>query len=129
MTRLRDEPQRLDVRSYPAQIRMRASFSDVDSFRHLNNVAIARFFEEGRAALNMALFGVDTMVRPDSRAQMLIAAVSIEYLSEGNYPGEVNVGTAVSRVGRSSYTLAQGLFQAGHCIALCEAVMVFAADG
>ena len=44
---------------------------------------------------------------------------------ELHFPGEVSVGTAVSRIGNTSYTLAQGLFQEDRCIANSEVITVY----
>jgi acyl-CoA thioester hydrolase len=129
MRRLRDDPASLRLETYPQVIELRASYADVDSFQHLNNVAMARFFEEGRATMNMSAFGEDAVVRPSSGLQLLLASVSIDYVSQGQYPGTVQVGTGVSRLGRSSFRQTAGLFQDRRCIALCEAVTVCAFGG
>ncbi|MET0182800.1 MAG: acyl-CoA thioesterase [Caulobacterales bacterium] len=129
MARLRDEKARLNLASYPQIFDVRAAYADVDSFQHLNNVAMARYFEEGRAAMNMHLFGVDTVVRPSGGVQLLFATITIDYVAQGAYPGVVTVATGISKVGRSSFNQAGGLFQDERCIALCEAVTVYAVDG
>ena len=128
MTRLREDARRLRLEIYPQVLEVRAAFADVDSFRHLNNVALARFFEEGRATFTMSAFGVDAIVRP-SAVQLLLAGVVIDYVSQGEYPGLIQIGTGVSHIGRTSYSYAAGLFQNGRCIALCDAVMVHVRDG
>ena len=129
MGRLRDDPARLRRQTYPQMLEMRVSYADVDSFQHLNSVALGRFFEEARASMNMGLFGVDTVVRPSAGVQLLFANIAIDYVSQGRYPGMVSIGTAVSKIGRSSFTQAAALFQDDRCIALCDAVTVFAKDG
>jgi acyl-CoA thioester hydrolase len=129
MPRLRDEEARLRLGSYPRKVEIRATYADVDSFQHLNNVALARFFEEGRAAMNMELFGVDTVVRPSEGVQLLFASIAIEYLAQGQYPGSVTVATGVSSVGRSSFTQSAAIFQGETCLAVCEAVTVYGVDG
>jgi len=129
MIRLRDDLLRLKLQTYPRVVEMRATYADVDSFQHLNNVALARYFEEGRATLNMEVFGVDAVVRPSEGVQLLFASIVIDYVSQGQYPGKVEVGTGVSKVGRSSFTQSAGLFQQGRCVALCDAVTVFASGG
>lgn len=129
MARLSEETWRLTPTAYPRGVEIRATYGDVDSFQHLNNVAVARFFEEGRAAVNMEVFGEDTVVRPCGGVQLLFVSVAIQYLAQGRYPGSVYVATAVSQVGGSSFNLAGGLFQNGRCIALCEAVSVYAREG
>ncbi|MDB5446674.1 MAG: hypothetical protein JWQ97_1991, partial [Phenylobacterium sp.] len=50
MARLADEAWRLTLEAYPRAVDLRCAYADVDSFQHLNNVALARFFEEGRAS-------------------------------------------------------------------------------
>ena len=52
------------------------------------------------------------------------AMPTIEYLREMHHPGEVECGTLVRRVGRSSITFGQALFNDGKCAAVAEAVMV-----
>ena len=129
MARLRDEEARLQLSSYPRALEIRATYADVDSFQHLNNVALARFFAEGRAAMNMELFGVDAVVRPSAGVQLLFASIAIEYVAQGAYPGSVTVGTGISSIGRSSFGQSAAIFQGGTCLAVCEAVTVYAVDG
>jgi hypothetical protein len=46
--RFRDQPERPSPSACPQLVEMRAGYADVDRFQPLNNVALARFFEEGR---------------------------------------------------------------------------------
>jgi len=43
--------------------------------------------------------------------------------------GSIEVGTAVTRVGASSFAMGQAAFQDGECVALADCVMVKAAEG
>jgi acyl-CoA thioester hydrolase len=129
MPRLRDDANRLSRQAYPRLFEMRASYGDVDSFQHLNNVALARYLEEGRASLNMEVFGIDAVVRPSLGVQLLFASIEIDYVSQGLYPGVITVATAISRIGRSSFVHASALFQNDNCVALCDAVTVHAVNG
>jgi len=79
--------------------------------------------------MNMSLFGVDAVVRPTSSLQLVLANVTIDYVSSGEYPGMVSVGTAVSQIGSTSYVQSAALFQRGRCLAVCDAVTVYAIDG
>ena len=56
--------------------------------------------------------------------RMVIADVHIAYLDEAFYPSDLVVGSGILRIGGSSYTIAQGLFQDGRCIGTSEAVLV-----
>lgn len=126
---LKDDTRRLDLASYPLQFDTRVLYADMDGFRHLNNGATGRYFEEGRADLNIRVFGKECMIDPPAGMQLLFATVTVDFLLQGYYPGVVTVASGLSSLGRSSYVVAQAAFQNGACFALAEAVMVKAIDG
>jgi len=126
---LKDDATRQLIDSYPLRIRTRVLYSDMDAFRHLNNGATGRYFEEGRADLNMGIFGVECMIDPPDGHQLLFATVTIDFVRQAHYPGEVEIASGVQRIGGSSYVIAQAAFQDGRCFALADAVMVKAVDG
>jgi acyl-CoA thioester hydrolase len=101
----------------------------MDVFRHLNNGAIGRFLEEGRAALNMAVFGRECLTAPTDGQQMLFVSITCDFLRQAYYPGTMEIGTGVLRIGTSSYAFAQAAFQHGECCALAETVLVKAING
>lgn len=122
-------PGRQDRATYPLQIVIRASYSDLDANHHINNVALSRFIEEACASLNMKLFGEDAVVRPSGGVQLLTAAVSIDFVAQGLYPGDVCAAIGVSHLGRSSCIYAAALFQPGRCIAVAQTTLVYAQSG
>jgi acyl-CoA thioester hydrolase len=125
MTRLSDQAARLDVDSYPVRFAYRTLFSDMDTNHHLNNVAFGRLFEEGRVELHRRVFGL-----PGTPGlTFMLASITIEFLAEARYPGSVEVASAVARVGGSSFTLDQAVYQDGACVALADCVMVKAVAG
>lgn len=97
-------------------------FSDVDRYRHVNNVAIATYCETGRVEFAEA-------IAPGSTAGdgtgWVIAELAVTFRAQAHYPGDVAIGTCVARVGRSSCTLLQGLFKDGVCFATAKAVVVW----
>jgi acyl-CoA thioester hydrolase len=101
----------------------------MDVNRHLNNGTFGRLFEEGRVDLHHRVFGSSATPRSAHGPALLLATITMEFVREGRYPGSVEVATAVTRVGRSSFELAQAAFQDGACIALADCVMVKAARG
>jgi acyl-CoA thioester hydrolase len=123
------DPHRHDLRRYPLRFVTRSLYSDMDAFRHINNVAFSRWFEEGRADLNVRVFGVDALIDPPGGLQLLLARTLVEYLAPLSYPGEVTVATAVSQVGTSSYAVRHALFRDSLCVALGDTVMVKALRG
>ena len=121
---IRDDQARLRPETYPHHFEQRALFADMDAFRHLNNGAATRYFEEGRASLNAGVFGVAALVDPPNGLQLLFATVVTDYLAQAHYPGTVTVCSGIAKVGRTSWTFAHAAFQDGVCFALSESVVV-----
>ena len=94
--------------------------SDLDHQRHVNNAVHPELFTNGRYAL---IHGrLREFVNPTDA--FALVKITIEYMNEMHYPGEVDVGTLVRRIGKSSVTYGQAIFNNGKCAAVAEAVMV-----
>ncbi|NKX66718.1 acyl-CoA thioesterase [Labrenzia sp. 5N] len=93
-------------------------YGDTDRQGHVNNAVFATFLETGRVELlyNEAL--------ADQGAAFVIARLELDFLAEVNWPGEVEIGTAVIDVGRSSFKLFQKVFQNGKPVAQAVTVIV-----
>ena len=122
------DPSRLELDHYPFRSSIDTQFADMDVVAHLNNIAIARYYESARVLGNIVLFGRDYF-RRSAPFQMVLAQANISYLAEGNFPEPVQVGYGIGRIGNSSFVTHQGLFQNGACIGLCESVMVLTVNG
>ncbi|HEV2597492.1 acyl-CoA thioesterase [Sphingopyxis sp.] len=120
------ESWRLDAASYPVCIDLQTRFQDMDINGHLNNVAFAALFESGRVLLNREIRPWEE--RPANERTM-VAAVEINYLAEGNFPDPVQIATGIGRLGTSSWTIVQAMFQNGRAIATCDTVVVCRTDG
>jgi acyl-CoA thioester hydrolase len=129
VNRLAEQAARLDVAQYPARFGYRTVYSDMDANRHLNNGTFGRLFEEGRSDLHHRVFSAPAGPGPATGPTLLLATITMEFLRQGRYPGAVEVATAVTRVGHSSFGLAQAAFQDGGCLALADCVMVKASRG
>ena len=119
---MKPTPTRLKLESYPHQVEIPPRFSDVDMFRHLNNVAIGQFYEEVRFSL---LAVAREKIPRERNSRLLIANVDMAYLREGAYPGVVTVGTGLLQFGRKSLRLGQGLFQNGVCFSCADTTVVY----
>jgi acyl-CoA thioester hydrolase len=117
---------RLDAASYPVCEEFQTRFQDMDINGHLNNVAFAALFESGRVLLNRRIRSFAE--HPDNQRTM-VAAVEINYLAEGNFPDPVAIATGIGRIGNSSWSIIQAMFQNGHVIATCDTVVVCRTDG
>jgi acyl-CoA thioester hydrolase len=96
-------------------------FSDVDMQGHVNNLALAVLAENSRSTfLREAIFPII-----DRDAFMLVSVkLTLEFHREVNYPGVVDVGTGLQRIGTSSIEFAQGLFSDGDRAATATTVLV-----
>ena len=90
----------------------------MDTEGHLNNVALASFYEDGRVSFLRGLTGNGAPFR------FVIASISISYLAEAHYPGEYDVGLGVSRFGTKSFDIGCGLFIGDTCVGVCDTTQV-----
>lgn len=95
-------------------------YGDTDRQGHVNNAAFSTFFETGRVEL---LFSNETdLLGPDG--SIVIARLTIDFRKELKWPGEVDIGTRIATIGRSSLRCEQALFNQGDCIATAESIVV-----
>lgn len=97
-------------------------FSDQDSLGHINNVALSQYFEVSRTAF---VYDVIRHAQMEGQIEFILARVLIDFVSELHYPGRVDVGGRLIRVGNKSLTSGYGVFSGDRCIATSEAVNVF----
>lgn len=96
-------------------------YSDLDPNAHVNNGAINAFFEDGRVRFRQSRLG-DPAVYVLSG--FVLVRFAVEYHAPLKFPADVDIGTVVTRIGNTSYTLGQGLFHAERTIATAEVVTV-----
>ena len=97
-------------------------FSDQDSLAHVNNVALAQYFEVGRTAY---VYDMIRKAGAEGRVEFILARLVIDFVRELHYPGAVEVGSRLTRLGTKSLTTGYGVFRGADCIATSEAVNVF----
>lgn len=107
------------IEDYPVRITEKVRYSDTDRQGHVNNVLFAFFFEAGRVDV---LF-MRGSAPPDHCAYVL-ARSAIDFLDELHWPGDVEIGTRIEKLGDSSISIRQVLFQNGRCAATSDSVMV-----
>lgn len=121
----RPDPWRLTVEAYPVAEDFQTRFQDMDINGHLNNVAFAALFESARVVLNRR---VRPWAERPGNERTMVAAVEITYLAEGHFPGDVRIASGIGRIGTSSWTIIQAMFQSGRCIATCDTAVVCRTD-
>jgi acyl-CoA thioester hydrolase len=108
------------LEQFPGQTRDMIRYGDLDPQGHVNNTVFATYFETGRV---MLLREPRSLLNPPG-ATSVLARLDIRFLREMHWPGEVTIATATTRIGRSSYTFLQPIFQDGLCAATADATMV-----
>jgi acyl-CoA thioester hydrolase len=81
----------------------RLRYNDCDPAGHVNNAVYSTMAEAGRTDLMLAA-GV---YRPDTPYAMVIVRLEIDFKAEMNWPGDVVIATAVSRIGTKSIHMPQ----------------------
>lgn len=117
------QPDLTDRRLYSRWSRDVLRYGDTDRQGHVNNALFATFCETGRTAF---LYDPAAPLAPDGHS-FVIARLVLDFRSEIRWPGSVDIGTGVLSIGRSSFTLGQGLYVEDRCVATAEAVIVLTA--
>ncbi|POF30077.1 acyl-CoA thioesterase [Roseibium marinum] len=106
------------IEAFPLRTSDKLRYGDTDRQGHVNNAVFATFLETGRVEL------LYREALAEDGAAFVIARLELDFLAEINWPGDVEIGTAVSEVGRSSFRLFQCVFQDGVPVARAVTVVV-----
>lgn len=119
----RPDPMRLRIESYPVVDEIAARYGDMDANAHLNNLALESMHENARATMNRNL--LPQAYRPgEHRLRLVTSQNAVHFLAEAHWPAVIQTGAGVGRIGRTSYIASTGLFLDGHCIGVCDTVLV-----
>jgi acyl-CoA thioester hydrolase len=124
MSNQRPDPLRLKPDTYRFHLELPTRFGDLDIRGHVNNVSIVQYCEDARVAFQMETVGRE-IYQADSPTRVVVAQLTLHFVSEGFFPDPVDAGVAIARIGNTSYALVVGLFQNGKCIATQESSMVY----
>ena len=105
---------------YPIRAIEKLRFADTDRNGHITNSVYAVCCQNAR----MELLCDPRRVPVPSNTQLVVARLLLEFRAEMHWPGIVDIGTRIDRIGRCSVTLSQGLFVGGQCVATSESVVV-----
>lgn len=95
-------------------------FSETDVLGHINNTALPVWFEAAR----VPIFKIFTPDLDPKQWKLIVAKVEVTFKGELFYGQEVEVKTAIERVGSSSFVILQQAWQHGECCAEGKTVMV-----
>lgn len=106
--------------AFPFQSYDKVRYADTDRQGHINNANFSTFLETGRVEF---LYDGEKGLALEN-ASFVIAGLQLSFVSEAHWPGQIDIGTAVKKIGNSSVTLSQALFQNERCVATAETVIV-----
>lgn len=105
---------------YPHRVRDIIRFGDLDAQGHVNNAVFSTYFESGRVVMfRNADLGIGV-----ADATYVLVRQEIDFFNELHWPGEVEIGTALAELGRSSFVVLQTIFNGDVCAAAGRATMV-----
>lgn len=110
----------LTLSDFPVQSYDKLRYRDTDRQGHVNNAVFSTFLETGRVEI---LYNPEVELLSDD-ASFVIASLTLHFRNEIQWPGTVETGTIVKKIGNSSITLFQRVFQKNVCVAEAETVVV-----
>ncbi|MFP5070049.1 thioesterase family protein [Pseudonocardia nantongensis] len=110
--------ERLVRENYPFRYDVRTRFTDLDTNRHVNNVALAAWYLDGIAELHQDVLGYPVGGPLDGLSP---SSLSVQYLDQVHYPGIHTLRVGVAEIGEDTVRYHCGLFDGARCIGLAEA--------
>ena len=112
------------LENYPYRLTDNVRFADLDPNQHVNNAVYASYFETGRVTLvKDRSFGL----MPPGLGWVLVR-LDIHFRAELHWPGSIELGLGVSRLGNTSVSFEQVVFSEGRCMASAQATTVLVDD-
>ena len=108
-----------DPATYSHWTRVTIRYGDEDRMGHVNNASYAVWLEASRVDYLQGLYGFH------EHMDIVLARLTVDYLKETTFPGEVQVGARLKSFGNKSLTSVYAVFREGVCLATCECVNVF----
>jgi len=111
---------RTELADYPIRTSEKLRFADTDLNGHVSNATFATCCQNAR----MEVLCDRSRVPIPIDAHFVLARFELDFLAEMRWPGIVEVGSRVCRVGRASVTMAQSLFLGNRCVANAVSTVV-----
>ena len=110
----------LQLKDFPLQTFDKIRYADTDRQGHVNNAVFASFLETGRVEF---LYAAESPVLAEG-SSFVIVSLHLNFIKEIKWPGQIEIGTGILKIGNSSIKIYQKLFQNGLCIADAETTIV-----
>jgi acyl-CoA thioester hydrolase len=107
--------------AYKFWVKDRVRFTDLDALGHVSAVRTNEFFNGSRASLfHQAIKGW-----PHSLQLPVMKLSVVLHIHEIRFPDELDIGLVIESFGKTSVTVALGVFNSSGCLALSRNVFVF----
>jgi acyl-CoA thioester hydrolase len=110
----------LSLEAFPTRIVHTLRYADHDQEGHVNNAVYATMFEAGRVSI---LYDPARHLPPEG-CHFSLVRITIDFLAEMSWPGEIAIGTGVTRIGGSSVGLRHAIFKDGTCRSTADSIVV-----
>ena len=90
---------------------MPTRWGDADAFGHINNTLYARYYESSRIDYFERLTG--SIFTSDSSSGVILADLKLAFLQQLHYPAVLEIGSRISRMGKSSLDMDAAVFIKG----------------
>ena len=114
----------LNLDGYPLKTYEKLRYADTDRQGHVNSAVHSTMIETGRTGI---LFDPDDPLYSPG-CSFVLASQTLNYHAEIMWPGLVDIGTRVAKIGTSSVTFEYAIFQEGRCACTASSVVVHIND-
>jgi acyl-CoA thioester hydrolase len=102
------------------EMAFRPGFSETDALGHINNTHLPVWFENAREPI-FRLFTPDLDL---TNWPLILAHMSVDFIGQIYFEKQVKITTEIAKLGNSSLTIKQSVWQDDCCVAVGLAVMV-----
>lgn len=111
---------KLNLNEFPYITHDKLRYGDTDKQGHVNNAVFTTFYETGR---------VEIVYEPkhhilNENCSFVIAHIEMNFIAEIHWPGTLDIGTGIIKIGNSSVTFLQALYQNGKLVSTSESILV-----
>ena len=106
---------------YPVRCTIESRYTDEDRLGHINNIAIATYYDEARSRFTKGRFAA---IGSDQVSRIVTADSRVTYLAEVFHGDVIEVRTGILRIGTASFELGQAMFVDARCVGLCTTTIV-----
>lgn len=95
-------------------------FCETDALKHVNNTVVPQWFETAREPI----FKVFNPTLDLTKWPLILASFTVDFVAQIQYGTDVEVRTGIAKIGNSSFTVYQEVWQAGQLVAKGTTTMV-----